>query len=80
VKRVKVIFGSKEIEFVDREKALKQIEEFAERGTYPVYIVYDPEGCGKTALFKQAKAILEEFGYHVVYVSPLARDEREILV
>jgi len=81
MKRTRIVFAGREIEFVDREKALKQIEEFAERGTHIVHVIYGPEGCGKTALFKQARVILEnEFGYHVVYVSPLARDEREILM
>jgi len=80
MKRTKIVFANREIEFVDREKALKQIEEYAEKGTHVVHVVYGPEGCGKTALFKQAKAILEDYGYHVVYVSPLAREEREILM
>ena len=35
-----------EVEFVDRGVALGQIGELAERGTYPVYVVYGPEGCG----------------------------------
>jgi len=80
MKRTKIVFANREIEFIDREKALKQIEEYTEKGTHVVHVIYGPEGCGKTALFKQAKTILEEFGYHVVYVSPLARDEREILM
>jgi len=80
VRRVKLRFADRGIEFVDREAALKQVEEIAERGTRFPIIVYGPEGCGKTAFFKQAKAILEDHGYHVVYASPLAHEEREILL
>jgi len=72
MRRTKINFTNQEIEFVDRDVALKQIEEFAERGTYPVYVIYGPEGCGKTALFKQAKVILEDYGYSVVHINPLA--------
>jgi len=80
VGRIKLRFADREIEFADRDYALKQIEEFAGRGTRFPIIVYGPEGCGKTALFKQAKTILEESGYNVVYTSPLAHEEREILL
>ncbi|ADM27608.1 ATPase [Ignisphaera aggregans DSM 17230] len=80
MKRVRLSFADINIEFVDREIALRQIMELAERGTYPVYIVYGPEGCGKTAFFKQAKTILEEeFGYNIVYVNPLARRLEEVI-
>jgi len=80
MKRAKIRFAGREIEFIDREVALKYIEELAERGTYPVYVIYGPEGCGKTALFKQAKVILEEYDYSVVYTNPLAHEEKEILM
>jgi len=80
VKRVKVTFAKLRIEFVDRERALGQVREIGEKGTFPVYMVYGPEGCGKTSFLRQARAILEEeFGYHVVYVNPLARKADEIL-
>jgi len=79
VKRIKVSFAGLEVEFVDRERALEQVREFGERGTFPVYVVYGPEGCGKTALLKQTKVILEEeFGYHVIYTNPLAKRVEEI--
>jgi len=79
VKRIKLAFADRELEFTDRDRALAQISEWAERGTYPVYVIYGPEGCGKTALLKQAKAVLEdEFGYHVIYTNPLARRVEEI--
>ncbi len=80
VRRIKVGFAGREIEFKDRDRALKQIERLAEEGTYPVYVIYGPEGCGKTALLRQIKEILEEYNYYVVYVNPLAEEEKEILV
>jgi len=78
MKRARIRFADREIEFVDREVALKYIEELAERGTYPVYVIYGPEGCGKTAFLKQTKTILEDHGYHVIYANPPAGEEREI--
>ncbi len=78
--RVKLRFSDLIVEFVDRDCAIRQIEEIGERGTYPVYIIYGPEGCGKTALLRQAKVILEEeFSYSVIYVSPISREKEEIL-
>jgi len=79
VKRIKVSFAGLEVEFVDRERALEQVRELGERGTFPVYVVYGPEGCGKTALLRQAKVVLEEeYGYHVIYTNPLAKRVEEI--
>jgi len=80
MRRVRVSFAGLSVEFVDRERALEQVRELGVKGTYPVYVIYGPEGCGKSALLKQAKAILEEeFGYHVVYVNPLAEKAEDIL-
>jgi len=80
VKRIKLTFAGREMEFIDREGALEQVAKLAERGTYTVHVIYGPEGCGKTALLKQAKAVLEEeFGYHVLYANPLAKRAEEIL-
>jgi len=71
MKRIKLTFASREVEFIDRERALKQISEWAEKGTWDVHVIYGPEGCGKTALLKQIKMLLEEdFNYYVIYVSP----------
>ncbi|MCE4610912.1 MAG: ATP-binding protein [Desulfurococcales archaeon] len=79
-RRVKLRFvGSLEIEFVDRNVGIRQVEEFAVKGTpYPL-VIYGPEGCGKTALLRQAALILEDAGYDVVYVNPMARVEKEVL-
>ena len=75
MRRVKLPFArGLEVEFADRERALRQVYELAERGTrYPV-LVFGPEGCGKTAWLRQAAEILREVGYDVLYVNPLHRD------
>jgi len=80
MRRVRLRFAGREVEFVDRERALRQVSEWAERGAWLVRVVYGPEGCGKTSLLKQVRALLEEeFEYSIIYVNPLARDEKEIL-
>lgn len=73
VKRVKLPFAGLEVEFVDREVGLRQFEAWAERGTRFPVVVFGPEGCGKSALLKQAVELLKERGYSVALVSPLAR-------
>jgi predicted AAA+ superfamily ATPase len=42
-----------EVEFVDRERAIKQVEELAEKGTRFPIVIFGPEGCGKTAWLKR---------------------------
>jgi len=80
LRRVKLSFAALKVEFVDRDIALKQLSELAEKGTYPVHVIYGPEGCGKTAFLRQAKVVLEEeFGYHVIYTNPLAERFEEVL-
>jgi len=66
-----VKFAGREVEFVDREVALGQLREVAERGTLWPVVIYGPEGCGKTALLRQAVEVLREWGYSVIYVNPL---------
>jgi hypothetical protein len=63
-----------EVEFVDRERAMKQVEELAEKGTRFPIVVFGPEGCGKTAWLKQATFILRELGFEAIYIDPLHRD------
>jgi len=48
-----------EIEFVNREGALKQVEELAEKGTRFPIVVFGPEGCGKTAWLKKSYLYLK---------------------
>ena len=71
MRRIKLNFAGREVEFVDRELALKLIEEWANRGTYPVQVIYGPEGCGKTAWLLQSAEFLRELGFEVIYVNPL---------
>jgi len=68
--RLRLVRGV-EVEFVDRDVALRQFAEIAEKGTRFPLVVYGPEGCGKTALLRQAVEVLREWGYSVVYVNPL---------
>jgi GTPase SAR1 family protein len=72
--KVKLSFTPElEIEFIDRERALKQVEEFAEKGTRYPLVVFGPEGCGKSAWLKQAVGVLRETGYDTLYIDPLHR-------
>lgn len=72
VSRVKLRFArGLEVPFCDRDVALRQFREIAERGTRRPVVIYGPEGCGKTALLRQVALLLEEEGYRVVYVNPL---------
>ncbi|WP_333639394.1 ATP-binding protein [Pyrobaculum aerophilum] len=61
------------VEFVDRERALGRVEEFAVEGTRWPVVVIGPEGCGKTAFLRQAAAMLRDLGYDVFYLHPLDR-------
>jgi energy-coupling factor transporter ATP-binding protein EcfA2 len=72
VKKVKLSFArGLEVEFTNRRRAIKQVEEFAEKGTrYPI-VVFGPEGCGKSAWLKQVTEVLKEAGYDVIYIDPL---------
>lgn len=73
LKRVRLWFArGVEVEFVNRDRAVRQVSGIAEKGTRFPLVVYGPEGCGKTALLRQAGVILVEHGYSVVYVDPLA--------
>jgi hypothetical protein len=72
VKRIKVeIAPGVETEFVDRDRALAQVVEWAERGTRFPIVIFGPEGCGKTAFLRQAASGLRELGYDVFYLHPL---------
>jgi hypothetical protein len=75
VKRVRLPFAKDvEIEFCDRESAIRQIEGFAERGTRHPVVVFGPEGCGKTAWLKQATELLRGLGFEAIYVDPMRKD------
>ncbi|ABW02247.1 ATP-binding protein [Caldivirga maquilingensis] len=74
VGRIKLSFAGIRVDFVDREWALRRIEKWAEGGTYPVQVVYGPEGCGKTAWLRQSVELLRGLGFDVVYVNPINRE------
>jgi hypothetical protein len=61
-------------EFTDRDHALAQIAEWAEKSTRFPVVVFGPEGCGKSAFLRQAAEALGEFGFDVVYVDAAHRD------
>ncbi|MEM4969614.1 MAG: ATP-binding protein, partial [Sulfolobales archaeon] len=75
MKRIKLRFIDKlEIEFMNRDQALKRVVEWAEKGMINVQVVYGPEGCGKTAWLKQSAELLRELGFDVIYVNPVERE------
>ncbi|RLF34658.1 MAG: hypothetical protein DRN03_06530 [Thermoplasmata archaeon] len=72
-KRIKLNFTpGLQVNFANRDQALKQIEHYAEESTRLPIVIYGPEGCGKTALSKQAIEILKDHGYSVIYISRLS--------
>jgi KaiC/GvpD/RAD55 family RecA-like ATPase len=62
-----------EVEFVDRDRALAQVVEWAEKSTRWPVVIFGPEGCGKTAFLRQSTVMLRELGYDVFYLHPLDR-------
>jgi hypothetical protein len=62
-----------EVEFVDRDRALAQVVEWAEKSTRWPVVIFGPEGCGKTAFLRQAASGLRDLGYDVLYLHPLDR-------
>jgi len=74
VKRIAVeIAPGVETEFTDRDRALAQVVEWAEKSTRFPVVIFGPEGCGKTAFLRQAASGLRELGYDVFYLRPLDR-------
>jgi GTPase SAR1 family protein len=74
LKKVKLPFvPGLEVEFTNREKGVKQIFEWGERGAWQPVVVFGPEGCGKTSWLLQAVEILKEMDYSVIYFNPLRR-------
>ena len=74
MERVRLDFAGLKVEFCNRERALEQVKDFAERGTWHPIVVFGPEGCGKTAWLKQAAEALRELGFETIYVDPMRRD------
>jgi energy-coupling factor transporter ATP-binding protein EcfA2 len=74
VRRIRLnLLPGLEVEFTDRDGALRQVEDWAREGTRWPIVIFGPEGCGKSAFLRQAAAMLRELGYDVVYVDPLHR-------
>jgi hypothetical protein len=74
MRRATLNFASLKVDFCDRDRAIRQVEDFAEGRTWHPVVVFGPEGCGKTAWLKQATEILRELGFETLYVNPLHRD------
>ncbi len=62
-----------EVEFADRDGALRQVEDWAREGTRWPIVIFGPEGCGKSAFLRQASVMLRDLSYDVVYVDLLHR-------
>ena len=74
MRRVRLSFlPGLEIEFTDRDVALRQVEDWARESTRWPIVVFGPEGCGKSAFLRQATVMLRDLGYDVVYIDPLHR-------
>ncbi len=71
VDRIKLRLAGLEVDFVDRDQAIRWIERWADRGMALPHVVYGPEGCGKSAWLRQSAALLRELGFHVIYINPV---------
>jgi len=82
VKRITVeIAPGVETEFVDRDRALAQITEWAERSMRFPVVVFGPEGFGKTVFLRQlAEAASEVSGVAEVKLTYLAVEAVEELI
>ena len=65
------------VRFINRTVELEKLARYAEKGYYPVFFLYGPEGCGKTRLLMEfIKAIKVKEDYIVIYVD--AQDTHSI--
>jgi len=74
MKRVELGFAGLKVEFTDRDRALKQVVEWAGEGTRFPIVVFGPEGCGKTSWLLQAVEVLKELGFGAIYFNPLRKE------
>ncbi len=63
MKRAKLSFAGLEIRFVDRDKALKQVEELVERGAHFVNDIHGSEGVGAGKAETYVKTLLNLIEY-----------------
>jgi hypothetical protein len=69
MKRIRLSFlPGLQVEFVNRDRAIRQVVDWGERSTRFPVVILGPEGCGKSAFLRQASEVLRELGYDVVYV------------
>jgi hypothetical protein len=69
MKRIRLSFlPGLQVEFVNRDRAIRQVVDWGERSTRFPVVIFGPEGCGKSAFLRQAAEVLRELGYDVVYV------------
>ena len=74
MKRVRLRFAGMAIDFVDRGKAIQQVLEWVRGVVIQPFVVFGPEGCGKSAWLRQAAEVLREQGFDVIYVDVLHRE------
>ncbi len=71
MRRIELRLANVRINFVDRDSAIKWIEQWIDRGGMALpHVVYGPEGCGKTAWLMQSAEVLRDHGFEVIYVNP----------
>jgi hypothetical protein len=75
VKRIRLVFTpGVETEFVDRDRALAQLAEWAEKGTWAPHRHLRPGGLRQDCLPPAGgSAMLRDLGYDVFYLHPLDR-------
>ena len=71
MRRVRLSFAGREIEFDNRDFALKQVEDWVNRGMALPRVVYGPEGCRKTTWLRQTTMLLKELDFEAIYVNPV---------
>jgi len=74
VRRVILRFADFTIEFVDRDRGIKQVKEWVEGVITQPIVVFGPEGCGKSAWLRQVAEVLRGYGFDVIYVDILHKD------
>jgi hypothetical protein len=74
VRRIRLnLLPGLEVEFADRDGALRRVEDWAREGTRWPIVIFGPEGRGKAAFLRQAASALRELGYDVFYLHLRAR-------